>query len=175
MRRLYVVAMAVMQEHRQLFPTHLTTHWLSLYDPATPGDRDRWVSAGSPVVVSTEFTKEWPESKWEDHPAVTVLPHPVWYGHEPLTVARLMPENMTGGQAISEKLISTPVNRGIGALREAAGQGNIQNGEEEAKIGHDGIDHLTNSGLGILPTDSVVILHRKLAVLHPGFRLRAIK
>jgi hypothetical protein len=176
MRRLYVVPKSVYLEHRQLFSTHQTSHWLGLVPSSESAAMTAWKAAGEHVVVSTEFLSEGPQETWESHPLVTVLPHPIWHGKEPITVARSLPENVSNvrcGQTTTQNA-SLPMGLGgVGAHGEASGQGNTPEGEEKVVI--DGIDHLVGAGFGVMAADTVIQVHQKLAAVHPAFRLRPLR
>lgn len=162
MRRLYVLPKEVHDSHAEVYSTHLTTHWLALCPTGLKDDVDAWRAAGSPVVVSTEFLGEFNQDRYECHPLVTVMPHPIWYGKEPITVARELPENASNelwGQSIT-------LQRGVVARNRTA----------TPSIGQsDGIDHLVDAGLGVGHSHTIVQAHRVLSGTHPGFRLSSIK
>jgi hypothetical protein len=184
MRRLYIASLDIVHEHAMLgiFPSTITTHWLALYDPAVPGDEDRWKASGCPVVLTTDITGEYQQDLWENHPGVTVLPDPVWDGTMPIADATEMPENANtpsvtpvDGQTGSEK-VQTPVGfRGVGEAGGTRKVGYMLDAATDAPTVTvcEGVEHLVAANLGVQTTDTVVDVHRKLMTVHPAFKLRS--
>jgi hypothetical protein len=178
MRRLYVAPKDVHTAMRENFSTHITTHWLALCVSSDPAVLSAWVAKGSPVVISTEFRSEFAQDRWENHPYVTVLPDPVYSGTDTLTSALAAPENklnLKWATGVSRNTVSTPLNGGVGDVGETSGMGSTMKQGSEAPEVIDGMECLVTSGLGIEMTDTVIVVHAKLAVVHPAFRLRAIR
>lgn len=74
MRRLYVMPLDVYKQHAGNMTRG--SHWLGLYDPSTPNAVAGWQAAGSPVLVNCEFSNEYHEDRFHEHPDVAVLPSP---------------------------------------------------------------------------------------------------
>lgn len=167
MKRLYIAPMSVLHEHamRGVFPADMTTHFLCLYDPAKEGDIDRWQAAGSPVVIITDITRAACQDVWESHSQVTVLPDPVMDASLPISNATEMAENAT-----------VPVGfRGVSAAAGTRMLVPMLAGVSDASTGQlcDGVVQLVEpQNLGVVPTDTVVDVHRKLTAVHPAFKLR---
>lgn len=138
MRRLYIAPMSVYERYRGTFSTHMTTHYLPLYDPSIDGAESAWAAAGSHVVVSTEHVDESAQELWENDPHVTTLPDPVFDG-------------------------TMPVGDAHTSLTE-------------------NIDHICKGHLylcrpalyGVLPSDTILQVHKKLQTWHPAFKLRSL-
>lgn len=175
MRRLYVAPLDVYEAMRHLFSTHLTTHWVGLVNMEQDPKLIAWEAAGKPVAVSTEFLREHPEAVWSEHPDVTALPHPVWHGSQPITYAREMPENQLQGQTGIKTRLVKRLPSLLATHMAPASWGSSLTGEDEANIYRDGVDDLVQSGLGLTEEHTVLDVHRVLAAVHPGFRLRALR
>lgn len=172
MRRLYVAPLDVHMAHSHIRPASMT-YWMALYNPATPGAAEAWEAAGKPVVITMHFQSGRHQDLWEDNPAVTVLPHPVYSPGQPILTLQTTPESKSrvlGGQTPTQDA-SLPVGLGgVGALRGTGKLGYQPNGDPDALS--DGVSHLILSGLGVCGSDTVHDVHEKLSAWHPGFKLR---
>lgn len=181
MKRLYVAPLDVFLEHAKMgvFPALMTTHWMALMDPALEGDQARWEADGKPVVLVTEIASESAQDTWENHPRVTVLPDPVFDGSAPISDATEMPENTN-----TLKMAVRPVRRMASAAHgltmaasvAPAGWGSSQDEPVEAPVQDvcEGVASLVApTNLGVELTDTVVDVHKKLALVHPAFKLRS--
>jgi hypothetical protein len=79
-RRYYIAGEELVHAHLDLFYTSAGITWLPLYDDAIPGDRERWIAAGKPVLINALFRHEIHQDQWHDHPEVAILPHPIYEG-----------------------------------------------------------------------------------------------
>lgn len=92
MRRLYVAPHATHMAHREIWP-HTMTYWMALYNPAVPGDKERWGAAGKPIVITMNLMNTRHLDIWEANSDVTTLPHPVYHPDKPIAQAGDLPQN----------------------------------------------------------------------------------
>lgn len=112
MRRLYIAHMDLLKKHRNGFSKELTTYWMGLADNTKPGWKEAWLAAGQPLVVTTEIPGEHEAIKWEDHPAVTVLPHPTFEGT--IQMKDVMTHQSNHGNTVNGiQLLTAPANLGV--------------------------------------------------------------
>jgi hypothetical protein len=104
--------MDVLKQHVNGFSKELTTYWMGLADNTKTGWKESWMSAGQPVVVTTEIPGEAEAIRWEDHPAVTVLPHPTYEGTMPMR--DVMGHQSNHGNTVDGiTLLTAPANLGV--------------------------------------------------------------